>query len=95
MATFQQTETVVIKGTIKDESGVLVTPATSTTITITDPAGTEVKDAQAVTFDAIGTFRYLYTPDASPVLGAYHVRIIATDTGSRVSITDSQFFLTG
>ncbi len=95
MATFQKTETVVIKGTIKDEDGVLTTPATTTVITITDPAGTAVKDAQAVTFDTVGTFRYLYTPAADPVLGVYHVRVIATDTGSRVSVTDSQFFLVG
>ena len=95
MATFQSVETIVIKGTIKDESEVLVTPATSTKITITDPAGTEVVAAQNVTFDATGTFRYLYTPAASPVLGAYHTRIVATDSGSRVSITDSQFFLVG
>ena len=94
MATFQETETVVIKGNIKDEDGVLVTPATSTKITITDPAGTKVKDAQDVTFDAIGTFRYTYTPDASPVIGVYHVRITSTDSGARISITDSQFFLT-
>ena len=95
MATFQKTETVVIKGTIKDEDGVLTTPATTTVITITDPAGTAVKDAQAVTFDTVGTFRYLYTPASDPVLGVYHVRVIATDSGSRVSITDSEFFLVG
>lgn len=95
MATFQSTETIVIKGTIKDEGAVLVTPATSTKITVTDPDGTAVVDDQAVTFDTVGTFRYLYTPDASPVLGAYHVRITATDSGSRVSITDTEFFLVG
>ncbi len=95
MATFQDTETIVIKGTIKDEGGVLVTPATSTSCTITDPAGTVVVDDSAVIFDAVGTFRFLYTPAADPILGAYHVRIIATDTGPRLSITDSEFFLTG
>ena len=94
MATFQKTETIVIKGTIKDESAVLVTPATSSKITITDPAGTKVKEDQALTFDAVGTFRYLYTPDASPVLGAYHIRVTADDAG-RISVTDYQFFLTG
>lgn len=93
MATFHLGETVVIKGTIKDESAVLVTPATSTKITITDPAGTAVVNGVAVTFDAVGTFRYTYTPAAGAVLGAYHVRIESTDTGSRVSIADSQYFL--
>ena len=95
MATFQSVETIVIKGTIKDESAVLVTPATSTKITITDPDGTLVVNDVAVTFDATGTFRYLYTSAASPVIGAYHVRIVGIDAGPRVSITDGQFFLTG
>ncbi len=95
MATFQSVETIVIKGTIKDEGGVLVTPTTSTKVTITDPNGTVVVNDSAVTFDAVGTFRYLYTPAASPVIGAYHVRIVGIDAGPRVSITDSQFFLTG
>lgn len=94
MATFQDVETIVIKGTIKDESAVLVTPATSTQITITDPVGTKVVESAAVTFDTIGTFRYLYTPAADPVLGAYHVRIICNDS-TRISVTDSQFFLVG
>lgn len=93
MATFQVDETVVIKGTIKDESAVLVTPATSTLITITDPAGTEVTAAQAVTFDSVGTFRYLYVPAAGAVMGAYHVRVKSTHTGARISASDSQFFL--
>lgn len=93
MATFHLGETVVIKGTIKDESAVLVTPATSTKITITDPAGTAVVDDIAVTFDTVGTFRYTYTPAAGAVLGAYHVRVESTDTGPRVSIADSQYFL--
>lgn len=95
MATFQRDETVVIKGTIKDESAVLVTPATSTLITITDPAGTVVKDGQAVTFDSVGTFRYLYVPAVDAVIGAYHVRVKATHTGARISASDSQFFLVG
>ena len=95
MATFQSDETVVIKGTIKDESGVLVTPATSTKITVIDPNGTKVVNDQAVTFDSVGTFRYLYTPAAAAIVGAYHVRVKANDTGSRISTTDSQFFLVG
>lgn len=94
MATFQKTETVVIKGTIKDEDGVLITPGTSTKITITNPVGTKVKDAQDVSFDTIGTFRYTWTPDSDPILGAYHIRIAATDS-ALVSVTDSQFFLVG
>lgn len=92
MATFQRAETIVIKGTIKDETSTLITPSTSTKMTITDPSGTEVVADQAVTFDSIGVWQYIYTPDVAAVAGAYHVRITAKD-GTRVSITDSQFFL--
>lgn len=92
MATFQRLETIVIKGTIKDENSDLITPSTSTKITITDSAGTEVVDDQAVTFDSVGNWKYLYTPNAGSVAGAHHIRVTAID-GSRVSITDSQFFL--
>lgn len=92
MATFQVTETVTINGTIRDSDGDLTTPATSTKITITDPAGTKVVDDLAVTFDSAGVWQYLYTPVAAAVTGAYHVRVIATD-GARISIKDSQFFL--
>ena len=92
MAQFQRGETIVIRGTIKDSDRVLTTPATSTKITVTDSAGVVVVDALAVTFDSIGIWKYLYTPEASALAGAYHVRIVATD-GSRISITDSDFFL--
>lgn len=95
MATFQETETIVIKGTIKDESDVLVTPAVSTKITITDPLAVKVKENQDVTFDSTGVFRYVYTPTADPALGGYHVRITGIDTGPLKSITDSEFFLVG
>ena len=62
MATFQKTETIVVKGTIKDEGGVLVTPTVSTKITITDPSAVSVVNSQGVTFDSTGVFRYIYTP---------------------------------
>ena len=92
MATFQVTETVVLKGTIKDDNGDLTTPATTTKITITDSEGTKVVDDLDVTFSAIGIWQYLYTPASNAVIGAHHVRVIGTDS-TRVSIKDSQFFL--
>lgn len=95
MSTFQKTETIVIKGTIKDEDEVLTTPAVSTRITIIDPTGTEVVTDTSVTFDSTGVFRYVYTPAADPELGSYHVRIIGIDTGPLASVTDSEFFLVG
>ena len=92
MATFQRAETIVIKGTIKDEALALITPSTSTKITVTDPAGVAVVNDLSVTFSAVGEWQYQYTPDGAALGGAYHVRITAVD-GSRTSIEDSQFFL--
>lgn len=94
VATFERPETVVIKGTVKDESEILVTPDTSTLMTVTDPAGTVVVNGLTVTFDSIGIWRYLYTPGGSAVLGAYHVRVVATHS-TRISIGDFQFVLVG
>lgn len=92
MPTFESTETVRIIGTIRDEDDVLVTPGTSTKITILDPTGAKVVDAQNVAFDAVGTFRYAYTPSGSPIIGAYHARITAIDS-AKLSITDTEFFV--
>lgn len=94
VATFERPETVVVKGTVKDEDEVLTTPGTSTKITITDPAGAAVVSAQDVTFDAVGIWRYLYNPGGSAVLGAYHIRVTALDS-ARYSIGDFQFVLVG
>lgn len=92
MTTFQRAETIVIKGTIKDETDTLITPATSTKVTVTDPIGSAVVLEDDVSFDSVGIWKYIYTPDADAVAGAYHVRITGID-GNRSSITDSQFFL--
>ena len=92
MATFQRAETILIKGTIKDENLALFTPSTSTKITVIDSAGTKVVDDLAVTFDSVGVWKYSYTPDDTAIAGAYHVRVTGID-GTRTSITDSQFFL--
>lgn len=95
MPTFESGETAVIRGTTKDESGVLVTPAVSTKITITDPAGTEVETDQDVTFTTTGMWEYLYVPSGTQVLGAYHSRVKAIDVASpeRSTISDSEFFV--
>ncbi len=94
MAVFQVTETIKVKVTIKDDAGNLVDPTTSTTITITDPAGTKVVDVQALTKNSVGSYQYLYTTLAAAVLGSYYIRIIATDV-SRLTIADSEFVLVG
>jgi hypothetical protein len=93
--TFETGETVVVKGTTKDEDDVLVTPAVSTKITILDSAGTAVVDGQDVTFSAEGVWYYRYAPSASQVVGAHHARVKAIDVASpeRSTISDSEFFV--
>lgn len=95
MSTFESGEAVYVRGTTKDEDGILVTPAVSTKITILDPAGTEVTSAQDVTFTSVGVWEYLYTPTGTIVVGAYHARVKAIDVASpeRSSISDSEFFV--
>ncbi len=93
--TFETGETVVVKGTTKDEEGVLVTPAVSTKLTVLDPEGTAVVNDQDVTFSAVGTWYYRYVPAASQVVGAHHTRVKAIDVASpeRSTISDSEFFV--
>lgn len=95
MPTFESGEAVVLRGTTKDESGVLVTPAVSTKITILNPSGTAVVTDQDVTFIAVGTWEYLYEPSGTIVKGAYHARVKAIDVASpeRSTISDSEFFV--
>ena len=125
MTTFIDEETVLIRGTIKDENGVLVTPddlPERARITVLDPLGVPVINDQIVSFSATGVFRCLYNlgvvtgsfgagynscqynavqyneggteESAVPALGAYHVRLISTDTSPTLeSIADYEFFL--
>lgn len=74
MTTFKSRETVVIKGTIKDEDGILVLPAArpaATRITVLDPTGEAVVDDEAIIFDNTGVYRYLYNPsgDSKDTIG--------------------------
>lgn len=74
MATFVDEETVVIKGTIRDEDGVLVTPGNlpeQSRVTILDPLGVPVVSNQIAFFSATGVFRCLYNlSQAESTLGA-------------------------
>lgn len=78
MTTFVRGETVVIKGTVKDEDGILISPSSSPSVTVLDPEGSPVVDAQLATLDAVGLFRHMYNPAVLAVLGAHHVRVITT-----------------
>ncbi len=128
MTTFIRQETVVVKGTVRDELGALITPSSlpsATRITILDPFGIPVVENDAVVYEAEGVYHYLYNPfdsledgaglgglntspyNAAPYnggiavesvsdalsLGAYHVRITASDAGPIQTIADSEFLL--
>lgn len=89
---FQRLGTVEIGLTIKHDT-VSVDPATSILVTVTDPAGTSVVTAQAMTKDSTGTYHYNYTIAADAVLGWYRARVTATD-GAVVTIQDESFEVT-
>ena len=70
---FTRGETVVCCLSVETDAGVATTPDTSYKVTVEDPAGTEVVDAQAMTEDATGELSYDYKPAADAVLGTYKV----------------------
>jgi len=89
---FQRAETVICSALVKTTAGVLTTPATSMTITISDPVGTAVIAGANMTLDAVGTYHYDFAPAATATLGIYLVRYVATD-GTRKTIQDDSFVL--
>ena len=91
MANFYPGETVICSVTITNSAtGALTNPATSMTITITDPTTVKVVDAQAMINDSTGKYHYDYTSASNAALGTYVVTYTATD-GSRVSKQSDQF----
>jgi len=92
MRTFQRNETVICSITSKTAAGVLTDPITSMTITITNPSGTAVVTAAAMTKDSTGVYHYDYQPAVDAVLGVYRIRYTATD-GARITIQDDDFTL--
>lgn len=89
---FQRAETVVCSILVKTTAGVLVDPATSMKIDITNPVGTSVVTATAMTKDSTGTYHYDYQPASDAVLGTYNVKYTATD-GTRITIQRDNFSL--
>ena len=95
MASFRIAETVVCSITVTTtSSGALTNPATSMNITITDPSGVKVVDAQAMTNNSTGKYSYDYTSLGTAISGKYVVVYTATD-GTRVSKTNDSFDLGG
>jgi len=79
MALFEIGETIRCSIEIRDAAGTLVDPATSITITISNPNGVEVVSAVAMTNDGVGLDHYDYTSALTVVAGEYIVLYIATD----------------
>jgi uncharacterized protein YfaS (alpha-2-macroglobulin family) len=92
MKSFQRAETVVCSILIKTAALVLTDPATSIKIDITNPVGTSVVTATAMTKDTTGTYHYDYSPASDAVLGTYKVKYTAVD-GTRTTIQNDTFSL--
>lgn len=54
-------ETLILKATFTDSSGVATDPSVPVTVTIKDPTGTKVVDEQSTTKDSVGIFTYTHT----------------------------------
>lgn len=94
MKTYQRPETVICEAVITNPTtGAKTDPDTSIKVEITNPAGTVVQTAIAMTKDAVGEYHYDYAPGVSAVLGVYVFRVTAVH-GGRTSIHDDVFELT-
>ena len=94
MSSFQRTETINLRATIRDADDDLTDPGTSTKVIITAPDGTIAVASTSMTKQSTGVYQYPYTPGASAVLGVYHMRVTAVDS-AQTTIEDGEFFLAG
>jgi len=92
METFDVGETIICSIEVKDNTGVLKDPATSTEIIITDPQGTIAVDSVAMTKDATGKYHYDYASSTTAITGTYTAKYTATD-GTRITIEKERFSL--
>lgn len=98
--TFQRAETVICRASVKNDSDVLTSPATSFTIDITNSLGVPavtaaamVLDNPAIVIDGVSyNYHYDFIPAADAALGNYKVKYTATD-GTRVTIQSDSFVL--
>ena len=91
---FQAGETIICACEIKDDAGAYKDPATSMTITITNPSYVVVVDNLAMTKDAVGQYHYDYNSPSTAEAGIYKVKYTATD-GTRITIETDTFGLEG
>ena len=94
MPSFQRTETINLRATIRDADGDLTDPGTSTKVVVTGPDGTVVVVSTSMAKQSTGVYQHPYTPSATAVFGAYHVRVTAIDN-AQTTIEDGEFFLAG
>ena len=90
MKTYRIGESIKIYFECKKD-GSLYSPATSTTVTVYNPAGTEDLAATNMTESATGKFNYYYQ-SAGKSAGVWKVKVIATD-GTNITHTWVNFKL--
>jgi len=74
-------------------TGALFDPANGVTITITDPTGTDIIVAAAMSKLATGEYKYDYNPAANAVLGTYMVKQVADDITRKGVFTNKFSFI--
>lgn len=92
IARYNLGETVKLYLRIDDATGaILVDPSSTPIITVTDPNGTVVTNAQNMTRESLGIW-YYNQPTTNYVLGQYQVSYSVTD-GTYINIQKYSFIL--
>ena len=81
--------TVICKAIVRDEDGVLVDPATSMKIGITDKNNTVVVAPVAMSKDSTGIYHYDWATTSATKTGMYKTTYTAVD-GTRTTIANSR-----
>ena len=77
---FKAKSTVRIHTEIYDDNNALVAPATSVTITITDPTGTAAVTDGAMLTSSTGIYDYYYSTTVDVKYGEWRYQIVSLDT---------------
>lgn len=86
---WQRGETVPIWAEVRLETtGALYNPDQGVVLTVTDPSGTAVITAQAMTLYSTGIYVYYWNSEATSVVGWYRAKGTAQDgTGATAKVT--------
>jgi hypothetical protein len=91
---YERGETAVLSLSVTDAAGDADDPSNAITITVTDPAGTVVVDAEDMDNDAVGAYHWDYTIAADAVLGTYAAQYHTSDGDpARLSKETDYFFV--